>query len=106
MLGHKSATMTLDLYVHLFENRLERWPTGSTRQPEPTLLWPKCLPKAEVVRIETARSRCARRYRPENSGPPSVPPAGFGKICGRGSFCGPAKMGHLRERGRRRRLAG
>ena len=30
MLGHKSATMTLDLYGHLFPDQLDQSPTVST----------------------------------------------------------------------------
>ena len=38
MLGHKSATMTLDLYGHLFPDRLMWWPRRWTPREPPRLL--------------------------------------------------------------------
>ena len=38
MLGHKSATMTLDQYGHLFDDRLDESPTGSMPPRTPSSL--------------------------------------------------------------------
>jgi integrase len=49
MLGHKSATMTLDLYGHLFESRLDdddddTTPIGSTRRHGRQVMCTRCAP--------------------------------------------------------------
>ncbi|MFL5514530.1 MAG: hypothetical protein ACJ8DJ_00125 [Gemmatimonadales bacterium] len=48
MLGHKSATMTLDLYGHLFGDRLDVWLTRWTlRGPLRSLMCTRCVPTAK-----------------------------------------------------------
>jgi Phage integrase family len=51
MLGHKSATMTLDLYGHLFDDRLDEVADALDRA-------------AQSSEKSTARCRCARRHSP------------------------------------------
>jgi integrase len=46
MLGHQSATMTLDLYGHLFGDRLDVWPMPWTRRvPQRFLVCTHCVPR-------------------------------------------------------------
>jgi integrase len=46
MLGHKSATMTLDLYGHLFGDRSMLWPMPWTRRgPQRFLVCTHCVPR-------------------------------------------------------------
>lgn len=46
MLGHKSATMTLDLYGHLFGDRLDVVPMLWTRRgPQRFLVCTHCVPR-------------------------------------------------------------
>jgi integrase len=74
MLGHSSATMTLDTYGHLFEDRLDEVGDAMDRAreaararrstcgwwPETILLWPQCCPRG--FRREMQRGP-AQRFR-------------------------------------------
>lgn len=44
MPGHRTATMTLDLYGHLFPDRLDDSPTGGTPQRVPQM----CPPEGQL----------------------------------------------------------
>jgi integrase len=77
MLGHKSATMTLDLYGHLFENRLDEVAERLDAAARADAAVAQVLPEGEIVRIETALARRRMLYSPTNSGHRVVPPAGF-----------------------------
>ena len=77
MLGHKSATMTLDLYGHLFEDRLDEVAQRLDAAARADAAVARALPKGRAVRFKGRRTGPADRYSPANPGPPAVPPAGF-----------------------------
>lgn len=52
MLGHKSATMTLDLYGHLFPDRLDAV-ADALDAARAAALVAHSLPKASVIRLNT-----------------------------------------------------
>jgi hypothetical protein len=56
MLGHKSATMTLDLYGHLFGDRLDEVADALDAAAAPALarVYPMCT-EAEIVPLPEAR---------------------------------------------------
>jgi integrase-like protein len=74
MLGHKSATMTLDLYGHQFESRLDDVADRLDAAARADAAVARVLPEAPIVRLDSARSK---RNRPVKIGLPAVPPAGF-----------------------------
>jgi hypothetical protein len=73
MLGHKSATMTLDLYGHLFEDRLDEVADALDRAARAAGV-SQLFPETNVVDLDQARERLAS---PETSDTEVVPPAGF-----------------------------
>jgi integrase len=56
MLGHKSATMTLDLYRHLFDDRLDEVADGLDRAARTTLVPPPVSVIALASRADEYRS--------------------------------------------------
>ncbi len=71
MLGHKSATMTLDLYGHLFESRIDEVADALDKAawiPDVAPAWPQ----GNIADLEAARQRRAAR---QTSGRQAVPPA-------------------------------
>ena len=61
MLGHKSATMTLDVYGHLFQSRLDDVASALDSAAHASVV-AQALPAANVVDLDAARqSRTARQ---------------------------------------------
>jgi len=75
MLGHKSATMTLDLYGHLFDSELDdiadRLDAAARTSSEFLADFLRTRGSFPTCRVE---KNC---WRPVNTRPPAVPPAGF-----------------------------
>jgi integrase len=73
MLGHKSATMTLDLYGHLFESRLDDVASALDRAARDAGV-ARVLPERKIVDLEARRQALAAQ---QLSDLERVPPAGF-----------------------------
>ncbi len=71
MLGHKAATMTLDLYGHLFESRLDDVADALDKAARKAAV-AQLLPRGPVVGLELARQRGLAQ---QTSDLDSVPPA-------------------------------
>jgi hypothetical protein len=64
MLGHKSATMTLDLYGHLFGDRLDE---VADALDVAARRW--CIPSVSPTSCSGSRREASKCYRPRNTGP-------------------------------------
>jgi len=57
MLGHKSATMTLDLYGHLFENPLDEVAERLDAATRADAAVAQALPESAIVDLDAARRK-------------------------------------------------